>query len=67
MRNCGLTDAGAGALARSPDLGHLESLDVGANRLTLAGVALLQAADIRVQWDSQWGEYLQPDQDDVIV
>lgn len=67
LRNCGITDAGAEALARSPDLGHLEWLDVGANRLTPAGVARLQEAEIRVQWDSQWGEYLQPDRDDVIV
>ncbi|MBO0697943.1 MAG: TIGR02996 domain-containing protein [Zavarzinella sp.] len=67
LRNCGITDAGAEALARSQDLGHLEWLDVGANRLTPAGVARLQEAEIRVQWDSQWGEYLQPDRDDVIV
>jgi len=67
LRNCGITDAGAEALARSPDLGHLDWLDVGANRLTPAGVARLQEAEIRVQWDSQWGEYLQPDPGDVIV
>jgi uncharacterized protein (TIGR02996 family) len=67
LRNCGITDAGAEALARSPDLGHLDWLDVGANRLTPAGVARLQEAEIRVQWDSQWAEYLQPDPGDVIV
>src|SRR5262245_3026703 len=67
LRNCGITDTGVESLARSPDLGHLDWLDVGANRLTPAGVARLQEAGIRVQWDSQWGEYLQPDPGDVIV
>jgi uncharacterized protein (TIGR02996 family) len=67
LRNCGITDTGAEALTRSPDLGHLDWLDVGANRLTPAGVARLQESDIRVQSDSQWGEYLEPDPGDVIV
>ena len=65
LRHCGITDAGAEALARSPDLARLEWLDVGANQLTLVGVDRLQAADIRVQWDSQGGgEYLEPDEGD---
>jgi|SRR5262245_5978306 len=68
LRQCGITDAGAEALARSPDLWRLEWLDVGGNRLTPAGVARLQGADIRVQWDSQWDEFLGPDEgEDVIV
>jgi uncharacterized protein (TIGR02996 family) len=62
LRNCGITDEGAGALARSPDLAHLDVLDVGGNRITPIGVSRLQEAQIRVQWDSQWGDYPLPDE-----
>jgi uncharacterized protein (TIGR02996 family) len=62
LRHCGITDNGAVALARSPDLAHLESLDVGGNRITPIGVSRLQEAEIRVQWDSQWGDYPLPDE-----
>jgi uncharacterized protein (TIGR02996 family) len=57
LRNCGITDEGAEALARSPDLKNLEWLDVGGNRITPMGAARLQEAEIRVQWDSTWGDY----------
>jgi len=56
LRHCGITDEGAGFLARSPDLANLEWLDVGANRISDVGVSGLQEAEIRVQYDSQWGD-----------
>jgi uncharacterized protein (TIGR02996 family) len=62
LRNCGISDDGAIALARSPDLAHLDVLDVGGNRITPIGVSRLQEAEIRVQWDSQWGDYPLPDE-----
>jgi uncharacterized protein (TIGR02996 family) len=62
LRHCGITDDGAAALARSPALAHLEWLDVGGNRITPIGVSRLQEAEIRVQWDSMWGDYPLPDE-----
>ena len=61
LRHCRITDEGAEFLARSPDLANLEWLDVGANRLSDVGVSRLQEAEVRVQYDSQWGDY--PDLD----
>ena len=58
LREADVSDEGARALASSPDLGHLELLDVGMNRLTLAGVTELRAAEIRrLQYDGQIGAY----------
>jgi uncharacterized protein (TIGR02996 family) len=62
LRNCGITDDGAAELARSPDLAHLDVLDVGGNLITPLVVSRLQEAEIRVQWDSQWGDYPLPDE-----
>jgi hypothetical protein len=62
LRNCGISDNGAIALARSPDLAHLEWLDVGGNRVTPIGVSRLQEHEIYVQWDSTWGDYPLPDE-----
>lgn len=68
LRNCEITDAGASGLADSPDLRRLDWLDVGGNRLTMIGVNRLEETGIRVQWDSQWGEYPDPPLgEDVIV
>src|SRR5262249_41903720 len=57
LRSCGITDVGAEILAACPDTARLKHLDVGANRLTQSGIARLLELDIRVQHDSQEGQF----------
>jgi hypothetical protein len=58
-----ITDVGAGLLAASPDLKHLEFLNLSRNALTGSGTAALRKTGVKVNVSAQHGVQADDDED----